>query len=516
MIYLPFNPEALRKLILTVLGTVLVIAGLATASFFLTGVIDTAEVARYRDNAVTKAKALVSSASSFMPKSAKRAPAAVDNRKKYINPYKSMPERFVRFGGLLIYRAEEGESVRSIARQAIEMTEYYRIGELADEIRSWNGIRGQSVANGMSVIIPGCLPARVDDWRNYRKPPLIEAKGLYLSGAAAGSAALIKHIPEYKRLGINTVVFDAKDITGIVNYRSGVPLAVKYDTHEHAPIANIRMLVRELNRNGIYSVARISVFQDHILHKEAPELAIRSRSGGKWAAGKNEKWLDPTNKVVQDYNIALALELIDIGVDEIQFDYIRFPTGGGQSDMMFRWDFGRTTREQCITAFLKRAHDKISAHNARLSIDIFGVVAWGKDVDIRATGQRIELLAQHCDALSPMLYPSHFNDNFDGYSKPGNNPYYFIYEGCRKVAAMAGRPIVVRPWLQAFRWRVSNYNEQYIVDQIKAARDAGAKGYLFWNASNDYATVLRALNGIHKRNLLARNEKNRKKEAAAD
>jgi hypothetical protein len=150
-------------------------------------------------------------------------------------------------------------------------------------------------------------------------------------------------------------------------------------------------------------------------------------------------------------------------------------------------------KEAVITHFLERAHKKIAARNARVSIDIFGVVAWGKAVDIGSTGQRIELLARHCDVISPMLYPSHFNDDFDGYARPGDNPYYFIYEGCKKVRALAGKHAVVRPWLQAFRWRVSNYNGQYIITQVKATNDSGAKGYLFWNASNDYDTVLGAL-----------------------
>jgi hypothetical protein len=157
------------------------------------------------------------------------------------------------------------------------------------------------------------------------------------------------------------------------------------------------------------------------------------------------------------------------------------------------------TRADAITHFLKRAHAVIAKRNARLSIDIFGVVAWGKSVDIDSTGQRIELLARHCDVISPMLYPSHFNDDFDGYAKPGDNPYYFIYSGCQKVIGLAGKTAVVRPWLQAFRWRVSHYNRQYILTQIKATNDSGAKGYLFWNASNDYNTVLHALeemNGV--------------------
>jgi len=151
------------------------------------------------------------------------------------------------------------------------------------------------------------------------------------------------------------------------------------------------------------------------------------------------------------------------------------------------------TREEAVAHFLKRAREAIAVHNARLSIDIFGVVAWGKEIDIARTGQRIDLLARHCDVISPMLYPSHFNDDFDGYARPGDNPYYFIHEGCRKVKALADKRAIIRPWLQAFAWRVSDYGSAYIFTQIRAAKESGANGYLFWNAANDYATVIRAL-----------------------
>jgi hypothetical protein len=276
-----------------------------------------------------------------------------------------------------------------------------------------------------------------------------------------------------------------------------VPEVQRLNTHEKRSIDNIEKFISTLKEKGFYTVARMAVFHDHLLRKKDPSLAIRSRSGGLWNPDAKEKWCDPTNKKVQDYNIAMALELADMGVDEIQFDYIRFPTRGNGSEADFKYDFGRMSREQAITHFLKRAHEAIAARKTRLSIDIFGVVAWGKGVDIESTGQRIELLARHCDILSPMLYPSHFNDDFDGYARPGDNPYYFIYSGCQKVLHLAGKKAIVRPWLQAFRWRVSNYNSQYIKTQIKATNESGAKGYLFWNASNDYDTVLRAMEDMN-------------------
>ncbi len=199
---------------------------------------------------------------------------------------------------------------------------------------------------------------------------------------------------------------------------------------------------------------------------------------------------------MQDYNIALALELAQKGVDEIQFDYIRFPTVGDLKDAKFAFSFGVMKKEEVIAAFLKRAYEALQPFKVRLSIDIFGVVAWGKEVDIRKTGQRIELMSKYCDCISPMLYPSHFNDDFDGYSSPANRPYYFIYHGNRKVMErLQKKGVTIRPWLQAFGWKVSKYNADYIIRQMKASHDSGARGFLFWNASNSYSTVYKALEG---------------------
>jgi hypothetical protein len=149
-------------------------------------------------------------------------------------------------------------------------------------------------------------------------------------------------------------------------------------------------------------------------------------------------------------------------------------------------------RYEVITHFLKRAYESISKTGAFVSIDIFGVVAWGKYADINSTGQNISLLAEHCDVISPMLYPSHFNDNFDGFKNPGDRPYHFIYEGCKKVRKLAGDKVIIRPWLQAFAWRVSNFNAVYINEQIRASNDSGAHGYLMWNASNRYNEVYKS------------------------
>lgn len=416
-----------------------------------------------------------------------------DIYKKYRNVYSSLPETYIHSDHFLFYRAQQDISTKELADNSVIYTRYFKKNHLEQAIREYNGIKGYKIKAGSIVYIPHSITPLLPDLKKANRAPLIFTRGLYYTGSTAASEKMLSLIDKYIEQGINTIVFDAKDITGIVNYRSRIPAVIEYDTHEKRCIDDIEKLIRIFKEKNLYTIARIAVFRDHLLFHKKPELAIRSRnSGSGWNAHSSELWCDPTSERVQDYNIALAIELSELGVDEIQFDYIRFPTNGDLSDARYAYDFGRMTKEAAIAHFLARAYEEITKRNARLSIDIFGVVAWGKEVDIQKTGQRIELLSRSCDIISPMLYPSHFSDNFDGYENPGDNPYHFIYEGCKKVRALAhGKAI--RPWLQAFKWRTSVYDKNYIIQQIKAAQDAGSSGYLFWNASNNYEIVLSAL-----------------------
>ncbi len=420
-------------------------------------------------------------------------PSSDPSMKRYIHTYDRLPSGYIHVGHLLFYKSDGKATLGEIASKALKYTQYFRTSSLRDAIQRFNGLQLGLQEPGRLIYIPCSLPPFQVDIRKQQKPKLVFTRGLYYSGSSIANEKILKHIESYGKLGINTVVFDAKDVTGIINYQSNVPEAKRLNTHGMRTIDDIDKLIRKLKEKGVYVIARIAVFRDHVLFKSDSRYAIKSiHTGQPWNAASKELWCDPTSKAVQDYNIALAVELADKGVDEIQFDYIRFPTHGKLSEAQFAWSFGRMSKEEAITHFLQRAYQEISRRNTLVSIDIFGVVAWGKTVDINKTGQRIEKLSRYCDVISPMLYPSHFNDDFDGFSRPGDHPYHFIYHGCKKVLSLSGnRPI--RPWLQAFKWRVSAYNENYILEQIKASDDSGARGYLFWNASNSYDIVLRAL-----------------------
>ena len=183
------------------------------------------------------------------------------------------------------------------------------------------------------------------------------------------------------------------------------------------------------------------------------------------------------------------------GADEIQFDYVRFPAEGDQADAQFAFqkEHPEWPRSKVITDFVARATDTLHPLGVLVSLDVFGVMAWARPVDLAHTGQNIHDLSRHCDILSPMIYPSHFF-GFDGYSDPGDAPEHFISESLQRFEqATAGSGVVLRPWLQAFGWHTKTYSPAYIVTQVRVAHQEHSVGFLFWNARNDYSKPFEAM-----------------------
>jgi len=150
-------------------------------------------------------------------------------------------------------------------------------------------------------------------------------------------------------------------------------------------------------------------------------------------------------------------------------------------------------RSDVIANFLDRAYTQIHPTGVLLSLDVFGVMAWQRPVDLAHTGQDIVAMAQHCDVISPMIYPSHFF-GMDGIAHPGDAPEHFIGESMdrfRLITKDSG--VVIRPWLQAFAWRTKTYSPKYVEVQIEVAKQKGGIGFLFWNANNDYSKPYTAM-----------------------
>jgi len=205
-------------------------------------------------------------------------------------------------------------------------------------------------------------------------------------------------------------------------------------------------------------------------------------------------WVDPSVSAVQNYNLEIAKELAAMGVDEIQFDYIRFPTMEAVPSLAGSGSEPGIPRHQIITDFLAKARRELASHQVLLSIDVFAIMAWLRPQDLQMTGQKIEDLARHCDVLSPMIYPSHFFGSFQGIPNPGDHPFFFVSETCRRFSKyLEGTGVILRPWIQGFPLGTRNYDEQYILEELRSLNQSKSTGWLFWSAGNSYDDVWKAL-----------------------
>ena len=173
------------------------------------------------------------------------------------------------------------------------------------------------------------------------------------------------------------------------------------------------------------------------------------------------------------------------------------PAEGDQKDASFVYQTEpskeKWQRSDVITDFLKKAYAELHPTGVLLSLDVFGVMAWQRSVDLSHTGQDIVGMAKYCDVLSPMIYPSHFF-GMDNIEHPGDAPEHFIGESMQRFELITkGGGVVIRPWLQAFRWRTKTYSPEYIKVQVATAKEKGGIGFLFWNAANDYSKPYEAM-----------------------
>ncbi len=234
--------------------------------------------------------------------------------------------------GTELYAAKRGDSIGSLARQYLKRTSYLTSSELAEAIRKTNGNRtGNNLKAGEQVIVPGILAAPVVE-KTIPVAKDFEVRAIYLTGVMAGSDHGIRIIKHWREVGGNAVVFDIKDSDGSVNIAFDHPLAGR----QHVYIRDVPKLAHFLHAQGMHAIARIAIFRDQRLVEAHPELAVKShRTGQAWRENGKLVWTDTSNPKVQEYNIALAKYVADLGVDEIQFDYVRFPAEGDQKDATF-------------------------------------------------------------------------------------------------------------------------------------------------------------------------------------
>jgi len=273
---------------------------------------------------------------------------------------------------------------------------------------------------------------------------------------------------------INTLVFDTKIEDGQVVYAMDHDLAREFDAmtaHYDAEYA-----IAESHRRGLYTITRVVTFQDYWAAPARPEWAIlNSETGEVWRNVKGLPWLDPTNRDAWEYPISIAIEACRMGFDEIQFDYVRFPTDGNTS--VAEYSIGVVTQEvrvQTVSDFLAEARERLHAEGCAVSADIFGIVL--SVPDDQGIGQRIEELSMSADALSGMLYPSHYGRGWLNLDNPNDHPYTVVSDALESASLRNVGGTLMRPWLQGFSWSPAQ-----VLESIRAAEENGG-GWLLWNS----------------------------------
>jgi hypothetical protein len=366
------------------------------------------------------------------------------------------------------------------------------------------------------------------EFRTARQQQALGREGLYLpANHAMEDRTLSPYLNTLTEKNLNMVVIDMKDDYGRLRFNPR-----NQDLLSRGRVfwpIDLDRFVKTMKDRGIYLVARIVVFKD-------PELA--RRDGGKyavWDAAANkpwmgyydtqrrklppgesyddegpqlreilpaasaeheilrtyydERWVDPYSEEVWEYIAALSEELISRGFDEIQFDYIRFPTDGvNLSNAVYRWRDPGMDMESAVLSFLRHVRSRI---NAPISIDIYGANGWYRTG--ARTGQEVELLSPYIDVICPMYYPSHFEQDFLAQDPTEFRPYRIYYQGTRRTRYIGRGQIIVRPYVQAFYLNVAYdrryYDETYVLREVQGVHDAGNPGLTYWNNSGRYADI---------------------------
>jgi hypothetical protein len=275
---------------------------------------------------------------------------------------------------------------------------------------------------------------------------------------------------------VNTLVLDTKNEAGTVHHASEV--AFPASIGNPAAFYDVEEVLAAAETRDLYTITRVVTFQDPVAALEMPDNAIHDVDGGLWFNNSGFGWLDPTDREAWEYPLSLATEACGLGFDEIQFDYVRFPTDGDISRVVTDEDVDGTTRTETIAAFLDEARNRLHPLGCAVSADIFAIVL--STEDDQGLGQRPESLSRSVDALSPMVYPSHYSPGWLGYGNPNDYPAEVTANALESGMPRIVGGAVLRPWLQGFSWTAEE-----IAAAIFEAEYRGL-GWMLWNARSEH------------------------------
>jgi len=324
------------------------------------------------------------------------------------------------------------------------------------------------------------------------------AKALYMTAGVATYDPLYKPILDLAdKTEINAIVLNIQDDSARVVYNTKVPLAVS-SRAINPVLPNIKDVIATLHKHNLYVIGRMVTFMQPAVADANPNLAVLSKATGKpFKSGDlaQQRWLDPTNPEARRYPLELAQEAAGLGFDEIQFDYIRFPSdpaaGETFAGMVFSHPADVDTKPQYIQTFVTEAHNMLNLTDAFMSVDIFGYTLWpdlnGYPRDA-GLGQVFQKIVGGTDYVSPMIYPELFSADELGFPDPNSHPYEIIKQaGVYLDQLIAGQRARYRPWLQGYDWNHLAYDGHMYRLQITAAEETGAAGWMFWDPNNIYS-----------------------------
>jgi hypothetical protein len=386
----------------------------------------------------------------------------------------------------------DGETHLDVAQAYLDLTSAYDARDLARAIGRANKTAHRSLVPGATLIIPSVV---TEPTRAGRLPAAdAPMRGIYVRGETAGRSSYPELLTKVRRSGMNAIVLDAKDYDGWITYPSKLPLANEAGAVKNPPIGDLARAIRFAHERDLRVIMRVSCFNDEHMAKARPKMSVQSKAGRAYPIG----WLDPSNDDVQAYVMALVRESLDAGADEIQLDYVRYPVLGIKNADFHLQERG-LTKTIVIRDFVRRVHALTRSRGVPLSLDIFGIVSLGRRADIESLGQDPALLSKECEALSPMVYPSHYGPGMFGLDAPGDRPEVAGWgtRGVKDQVPTGGA--VVRPWLQAASWKSNGFGQGYIAREIHAADKAGGEGWLLWNPGQTYDFAWGAVPRAHRK-----------------
>ncbi len=320
--------------------------------------------------------------------------------------------------------------------------------------------------------------------KHIKTPKSVRA--VYMSSWIAGSpklrSKLIKFITESR---INALIIDIKDYSGLISFKTNNSLINEHHTDSNR-INDIDDLIRELHDKNIYIIGRVTVFQDPLLAKVRPDFAFKCKDNKKiWKDKKGLAFINPQKKVAWEYFATIAETSYRKGFDEINFDYIRYPSDGNISNLDYA--LNGVTKLSAMKHFYQFLDERLRTQGIPISADMFGYVTSMKS--ILSIGQKIDDAFPYFDAIAPMVYPSHYKKNYLGFENAAAHPYDVVYHEmklAKEKADLGGFPdTILRTWIQDFDLGAT-YGKKEIQDQIKGSYDANVLSYMVWDPTNIY------------------------------